>query len=245
MIVDAHAHLGRDQVFDVNFTADELLASQEANGIDVTLVQPASAHDLETVQRYHDAIADLAASHPGRFRGIANPNPHLTGDQYARELERCIGDLGFVGVKLHPTAHALNPTGRDAQAAFELIHALGVPVMVHTGSGIPWSAPSLLGPAARLYPSLPIVVAHAGAMVLSGEAGLLAAEYPNVYLECSWVGGFQVLAWARALGANRLMLGSDHAENAATELAKFRTAGLDSDDLAWALGGTAARVFRL
>ena len=245
MIVDAHAHLGLDQVFDVDFTADELLAAQETNGIDVTLVQPASAHDLDTVKRYHDAIAALAARHPGRFRGIANPNPHLTGGQYGRELERCVRELGFVGVKLHPTAHALNPSGRDAQAAFELIQALGVPVMVHTGSGIPWAAPALLGPVARRYPTMPIVVAHAGAMVLSGEAGQLAAEYPNVYLECSWVGGFLVLAWARELGAKRLMLGSDHAENLATELTKFRTAGLSEEQLGWALGGTAAAVFGL
>ncbi len=245
MIVDAHAHLGYDQVFDEDFTEDALLRSQETKAIDVTLVQPASAHDLRTVQRYHDAVADLAARHPGRFRGIANPNPHLPRDDYARELERCVGDLRFVGVKLHPTAHALNPVGRDGRAAFEVVHALGVPVMVHTGSGIPWSAPSLLGPIARQHPTLPIVVAHAGAMILSGEAGQLAADHPNVYLECSWVGGFLVLAWARELGANRLMFGSDHAGNAATELTKFRTAGLTDDELALALGGTAAAVFRL
>lgn len=245
MIVDAHAHLGYDHVFDVDFAADDLLRSQETNGIDVTLVQPATAHDLPTVQRYHDAIADLAGRNPGRFRGIANPNPHLPRDQYARELERCIRELGFVGVKIHPTAHAVNPSGRDGQAAFELIDGLGVPAMIHTGSGIPWSAPSLLGPVARKYPRMPLVVAHAGGMILAGEAGQLAADYPNVYLECSWVGGFLVLKWAREHGANRLMLGSDHAENAATELTKFRTAGLTDDELALALGGTAAAVFGL
>jgi predicted TIM-barrel fold metal-dependent hydrolase len=245
MIVDAHAHLGLDQVFDADFTAEALLAAQEANGIDVTLVQPATAHDLPTVQRYHDAIAELAARHPGRFRGIANPNPHLTGDDYARELERCVHGLGFVGVKLHPTAHALNPVGRDGRRAFELTRALGVPVMVHTGSGIPWSAPSLLGAAAQTYPDLPIVVAHAGGMILAGEAGQLAAAHPNVFLECSWVGGFHVLEWARELGAHRLLFGSDHGENAATELTKFRTAGLTAGELTWALGGTATKLFGL
>jgi hypothetical protein len=197
------------------------------------------------VQRYHDAIADLAGRYPGRFRGLSNPNPHLARDDYARELQRCITDLGFVGVKLHPTAHAVNPVGRDGRAAFELVNALGVPMMVHTGSGIPWAAPSLLGPLARQYPALRIVVAHAGGMILAGEAGQLAAEHPNVYLECSWVGGFLVTAWARELGAGRLMFGSDHAENAATELTKFRTAGLTDEELTWALGGTAADVFGL
>lgn len=245
MIVDAHAHLGYDTIFDVDFTSEALLRSQADNGLDVTLVQPASAHDLPTVQRYHDAIAELAAAHPGRFRGIANPNPHLPGDAYQAELARCVHELGFVGVKLHPTAHALNPVGRDGLAAFAMISELGVPVMVHTGSGIPWAAPSLLGPVAERYPDLRLVVAHAGGMILAAEAGQLAAGHANVYLECSWVGGFLVKQWAEEFGARRLMLGSDHAENAATELTKFRTAGLSEEELRWALGGTAAEVFRL
>jgi len=41
------------------------------------------------------------------------------------------------------------------------------------------------------------------------------------------------------------MFGSDHVGNAATELTKFRSAGLSQDELDWALGGTAARVFGL
>ena len=57
--------------------------------------------------------------------------------------------------------------------------------------------------------------------------------------------GFHVLAWAQVLGAGRLMFGSDHAENAATELTKFRTAGLNPAQLESALGSTAATVFRL
>ena len=80
MIIDAHAHLGMDDVFDENFTSDALLESQQRNGINVTLVQPAIVHDLDAVQRYHDAIADLCARYPVRFYGIGNPNPHLPGE---------------------------------------------------------------------------------------------------------------------------------------------------------------------
>jgi uncharacterized protein len=245
MIVDAHAHLGFDEVFDHDFTERSLIESQERDGIDVTLVQPATVHDLDGARRYHDAIADLAARHPGRFHGIANPNPHLPGDDYKTEVSRCIHDLGFVGIKVHPTAHAVNPLGRHGRRAFALADGLGVPVLVHTGSGIPWAAPALLEPIADEYPRLKLVLAHAGAMVLAGEAGSLASRHQNVYLECSWTAGFLARDWAQSLGADHLLFGSDHAENATTELAKFRTAGLTDEELAWALGKTAAALFRL
>ncbi len=96
-IVDAHAHLGFDEVFDEDFTEAALLESQERNGIDVTLVQPGTVHNLNGVRRQHDAIAELARRFPGRFYGIANPSPHLPGEQYEQEALRCVKELGFVG----------------------------------------------------------------------------------------------------------------------------------------------------
>ena len=245
MIVDAHAHLGYDEIYDHDFTEAALVEGQARDGIDMTLVQPATVHDEGSARRYHDAIADLAARYPGRFRGIANPNPHLPGDAYERELRRCRDDLGFVGLKLHPAAHAVNPIGRHGRRAFALAEDLGWPVIVHTGAGIPWAAPALLEAISAAQPSLKIVVAHAGAMILAAEAFALAQRHPNVYLECSWTAGFLVHTWAHALGAQRLLFGSDHAENAPTELTKFRTAGLTDEELHWCLGNTAATVFGL
>jgi len=244
-IVDAHAHLGLDPVFDVDFTEQSLLDSQELNGIDVTLVQPPTVHTLEEVRQCHDAVADLARRYPGRFRGIACPNPHLPGTQFEDEVRRCIEELGFVGLKLHPFGHATNPLGTHGRRVFETARKLGVPVMVHTGPGIPWTLPSLLFPIARDNPDLRIVVAHAGHNMLAAEAGLLAESCPNVYLEPSWVGGHTVLHWVRALGPHRVMFGSDHGENAAVELAKYRSLGLSDAELSLVLGGTAGAVFGL
>jgi hypothetical protein len=127
MIVDTHTHLGFDEVFDEDFTEDALLASQEQNRIDCSLVQPGTVHDLGSAQRQHDAIADLAARLPTRFYGIANPNPHLPDREYTREVLRCIEELAFVGLKIHPFAHAVNPLGRHGQAAFRLETRPGTP----------------------------------------------------------------------------------------------------------------------
>lgn len=243
MIIDAHAHLGFDEIFDDDFTEAALLEYQQQNGIDVTLVQPATVHDLAAVRAQHDVIADLVRRYPGRFYGIANPNPHLPGDAYAREVTRCIAELGFVGIKVHPLAHAVNPLGRHGRRAFALAAELGVPVMVHTGNGLPWAAPSLLAPLAESHPQLNIILAHAGGMICAAEATLLAEKYPNVYLELSWIAGFLISDWARSLGAQRVMFGADHTGNAATELAKYRSLGLTAEELSWVEGRSAAAVF--
>jgi uncharacterized protein len=243
--IDAHAHLGYDEVFDVDFSEAELLGSQKTNGIDVTLVQPPTVHDLAGVQRHHDLVADLCLRHPVRFYGIACPNPHLPEDEYETEVTRCVKELGFVGLKLHPFGHAANPGGRHGRRVFRVAKKLGVPLMIHTGAGIPWAAPSLIRPMAMEHPDLKIILAHAGTGILSGEASLLADDCPNVYLEPSWCGGFLISSWVNKLGANRVMLGSDHADNAATELAKYRSIGLTAQELSWTLGGTAAEVFGL
>ena len=49
-VIDAHAHLGFDAVFDVDFTEQSLLDAQQSNGIDLTLVQPPTVHDLDGIK---------------------------------------------------------------------------------------------------------------------------------------------------------------------------------------------------
>jgi hypothetical protein len=41
------------------------------------------------------------------------------------------------------------------------------------------------------------------------------------------------------------MFGSDHADNAVTELTKLRSLGLSGEEIDWVLGRTAAMVFGL
>lgn len=245
MIVDAHAHLGYDYVFEEDFTLEKLLPQMEENKVDACIVQPGTVLDLETLIEEHDAIADLSEKMPGRIFGMANVNPHLSTKEYQGELERCVNDLGFVGVKLHPFAHAVDPNRSTGRKVFETASELGISVMVHTGSGIPWALPSALIPIAMEYPELEIVLAHSGGSIFSGEAALAAKLCPNVYLETSWLPGIAIHSFCKTLGADRVMFGSDHGENVAIELAKYRAMGLTNEELEWCLGKTAAEVFKL
>jgi uncharacterized protein len=244
-VVDVHAHLGEDQIFEYEFTREDLLHGQLGNGVAATIVQPASVADLGTVRAQHDAIAGLAAEFPGRFFGMAGPNPRLPEADYFGEVRRCVRELGFVGLKLHTLAHATSPISRAGRRAFEAARALGVPLMIHTGSGIPWAAPALITGMAREFADVRIVMAHSGMMVLAHEALIVAQTCPNVVLETSWTGGPFVRRFIRTLGVDRVVFGSDHGDNVATELTKHRTIGLSDAEVAGVLGETAVEVYGL
>lgn len=245
MIIDVHAHLGLDCVFDEDFTLEEQLEKHAAYGIASTILQPASCHDLPTVRAQHDRIAAAAAAYPGRFYGMANPNPHLPDAVYEAEVRRCVEELGFVGIKIHTFAHAVHPAGRDGRQVFSLARKLGVPVMVHTGAGIPFANPTNLIGVARDYPDVHIVMAHCGMMIMAGETSIAMREAPNLYADITWTAGFNLRHWCEEFGAERFLFGTDHADNAGTEIAKVRTCGLSAGDQESIFGRSAERLYRL
>lgn len=245
MIIDVHAHLGVDRVFDETFTEEEQWEKKKQFGVDFTILQPALVHTLEEAREQHDAIAALCAKHPQTFAGMANPNPHLKEADYVSEVRRCIEELGFVGIKIHTSAHGVNPMSRDGMRVFELAGKLGVPVMVHTGAGIPFANPSHLIPAAQAFPDVKIVIAHCGMMVLAGETYVAMKQCSNLYADITWTAGFLIRHWSHELGAHRFMFGTDHADNCGTELAKVRTSGLTQEEQDWILYKSALSVYRL
>lgn len=242
-IVDAHTHIGPCRVFDLDDTEQDLLDSMNANRIDVSLVQPypgaPSAADV------HDRIAAMAQANPSRIFGIASINPHQDRDAYFGEVSRCVKELGFVAVKLHTIGHAMNPAGADGTMVFESARELGVPVMVHTGPGIPFAAPSSVAPQLEAFPDVPVVLAHAGHGLFSGEAIALAQTYSQVSLEPSWCAFYNVGAMVAALGPGRVMLGTDLPGNVPVMIETIRALGLSDEDEAMVMGGSAAKFFKL
>lgn len=243
-VIDAHCHIGHSLASGVEITEEGLLAVMAANGVDAALVMPQPHQGLE-VAPIHDRIARFAAAHPGVIWGMANVSPRLPEGDYRREVARCIRDLGFRALKLDPAVHALAPNHPRCEIVFASARELGVPTIIHTGLGVPNALPALAIPPALRYPDVTVVLAHAGFAVFAAEAIVAAQVCPNIVLEPSWCASFQVADMVRTLGADRVMYGSDHPSNVASELAKLRAIGLDDADLARVLGGTARRVFAL
>ena len=242
-IISAHAHIGDTRVFDADNSEADLLAAMDAAGVDASIVMPsAGCRDAAAI---HDRIAVMAQRHPGRIFGMIQLNPHTDEPEYLREAERCVRDLGFVGAKIHPLGYGVSPTSRDAEMVFRIAAQLGIAVMVHTGSGLPWGLPSLWIPLAQRYPNVNVVLAHAGMGVFTAEAHLAATMCPNVFLETSWAKPGELLELIRSLGPARVMMGGDLVSNFPVELFKYRSLGLPDDVLAQCLGGTARTVFGL
>jgi len=244
MIVDVHVHMGWDHTFDEDFTKEELIRKMETCNVDVQVVQPGACHDIEAVKKQHDAIANLSREYPGRFFGMANPSPHLPGTVYEDEIKRCIDELGFVGIKVNTIASGVNPNSKAGRKGFTAAQKYGVPLMVHTGAGIPFASPVNLISMAEEFPDLKIIMAHCGEMVFANEAEVAFSACQNIFGETSWTPGFIVKHWMEKFG-HRFMLGSDHADNMATELTKFETVGLSEDERKAILGETAIEVYQL
>jgi len=241
MIVDAHSHLGTCRVFDSDQAPDDLIASMDRHGIAVSVVQPfPGAPDPAAV---HDLIAQLANDHPGRIFGMASLSPHQDPGAYRAEVERAVRQLGFVGVKAHALGHAINPRSRDARLVFQTAADLGIPVMVHTGHGVPFAEPAMWLPLARDFASTTVILGHAGAPMFTGPAIVVGEVASNIVLETSWCSPHDIGRAIKALGADRVLFGSDLHFNPGVELAKYRAIGLTDDVLRLTLGENARRVF--
>jgi uncharacterized protein len=243
-IVDTHGHLGPSPTGVGTETGEAaVLGAMAAQGVSVTLVMPQSLQKDERAA--HDRVHGFALAQPGRIYGMASISPLWEDEAYYAEARRCVRELGFKALKLHPGSYNTSPLLPRAEKCFRAAAELGVPLIVHTGTGAPPSLPSLIIPRAREFPDVTVVLAHAGYAVYCEEALVAALVCPNIVLEPSWCQYYNAARMTREIGSERMVMGSDHPANLAVELAKWRATGLSESDLANCLGATARRVFKL
>jgi len=90
-----------------------MLEAQEAAGVTHALVSDSFFMESAAValpawsppdraRLYNDALAALIARYPGRLFGLGCVDP-FSGEAAARELERMVDELGFLGALVNPT----------------------------------------------------------------------------------------------------------------------------------------------
>lgn len=224
MIIDVHAHLGEDVVFDEEVSEQQLIDFYQKYQVDGAIVQPYICRPyLEDTRVIHDRIYRLTKSQEKRFWGMASINPHFRPEDYDREATRCVKELGFVGLKITPIAHAAHPSSRDCFHVFEVARELKVPLMIHTGAGVPFSDPISVLKAVESFPGVPVVLAHAGSEMHNQQAIYIAKTFEQVYLEPSWVGVIGVTNMVKQVGCDKILFSSDNIYNIPVELAKYRS----------------------
>lgn len=244
LVINTHVHLGESRVTDLKFTEAELLATHDRGDVDVSLVLPIP-HAVPSQSGAHDRIHKLMRERPGQFFGVMDESPAVEDELYWKEAERCFKELGFVAVKLHTSLQPVNPVGPFATKVYEVARHFKVPVIVHTGAGIPFSLPALQIKRAREFPDVPIILAHAGANILSDEAIMAAEMCENIFLDPSWCGPVRMKEMITKFGSKRVIMASDSPLNVAAQLATFRSIDLTDAQLEDCLFRTAVELFRL
>ncbi len=187
------------------------LEEMDAHGIDLALISvnipgpdlaanPAEADELARIG--NDGIAEAAAAHPDRFRGFANLG-FGDIDATCRELERCIDDLGFVGLQVFAYVGGNRPLDDPAfEPVWAMLGERGIPLVLHPGPSPAGAAYAdyWLGPmvgflfdetlaALRLimsgimerHPGLKVLLPHGGATLplLIGRVDRLSGNRPG------------------------------------------------------------------
>ena len=246
MIIDAHAHLGIDLVFEEVRTEAEIMAAMDANKVDATILQGMYGHIyLDEIKENHDRIARLAEQNPRRIFGMVTMIPYLHDADFYNEAKRCVKELGFVGMKLHPMAFGCSPGNARAGMMWKICEELGIPIMVHTGAGAPLSMPSQVIRRCKQFPKVPCVLAHSGMLIHADEAFLAAHECPNVYLETSWTAPHHIVHAIKTFGAERILFAADEISNVTTEIAKYHSLPVSDAQREQCLWRTANSVFQL
>jgi predicted TIM-barrel fold metal-dependent hydrolase len=239
-------------------TVDDLLASMEADGVDVSVVCAFGWRDQGLIEECDSYLLEAIKEHRNRIVALAGAQP-LAGARAVAEIERCAkGGMRGVGELMpHGQGYRLSDVAL-LSPLMEVAQALSLFVLTHCSE-----------PVGHLY--------RGKGDVVPADLAVLAAAFPNTRLVAShWGGGFpfyelmpEVRAaaanvWydsaaslflyapavfdvaARAAGARKLLWASDYPLISQRRMLEYaRASGLSEADLSLALGGNAAALLGL
>ncbi len=238
-------------------SAEELVVSMEAAGVDRTVVFGFPWKDGGICREHNDYLIDAISRFPNKLIGFACVQPLDAKD--AQELERCL-KAGLMGLgELGPDGQRFDIEDKKILAASaEVLQQYDRPLLTHSsepighkypgkGQTFPWKLLRL----AQNFPDLKIVLAHWGGGLPFYE--LMPEVYEatrNVWYDTAASTFLYKLdvfpAAARLVGIDRILWGTDWPLlPQAKFLARVRASGLMPEEQAAVLGGNAVRLLRL
>ena len=266
MIVDAWAQhptlrLVRDPVFDSlrrwnrgeaptgELPVAETIRAMDAAGVAKALISAWVAPRNTMIS--NDEVAGFVHEFPDRLVGVGSVDISRPAKAVA-ELRRCVGELGFKGIRVLPWLWELPPTDRLFYPVYAACCDLGVPFCTqigHTGPLMPSEVgrPIYLDRVALDFPELVIVAGHIG-YPWTDEAVAVATKHVNVYIDTSaWTAKrypAPLVDYLRGHGSRKVLFGSNYPMIApAKALEGLGGLDLSSETRALFLGGNALRIY--
>ncbi|NOZ59687.1 MAG: amidohydrolase family protein [Euryarchaeota archaeon] len=243
MIIDSHVHLGGpDRGDGSRQDVGELLERMDRAGVEKAVVFPFNeAEPGISFASANNFIAKAQRENRERIIGFARLDPHYR-EAAILEAKRALRELGLRGIKLHPAAQKFYPDHPFVVRILQTAARFSAPVVFDNGK--PESRNSELAKLADQVPEATIILAH-----MRGEGFIEACEgRPNVYLGTVKAKPEHVLQAVDALGAERIIAGSDapYASMRYEMVEKFEALeSLSEEERALIRGGNIARLLKL
>ncbi len=236
-VVDAHTHLGNDEdgmSIDLEALVEQL---DQLGGSARACVFP--LHDPERRPAYrkpNDRVLEWSREANGRLYPFCRLDP---ADDPVAEARRCLA-RGARGIKLHPRAQAFGfGDSPAAEAIFDVAGEAGVPILIHSGRGMPTM--EALADLALRHLVVALILAHGGTADMGVFAARLA-DHPKVVYDTACM-PLDLIELLSRVPVERIVFGSDPpygrpATGMFQTLRVARYAGLSADDLGLLTGGT-------
>ena len=244
MIIDCHAHIGRGEMlndrFQIDCTIERILYLMDKAKVDKSILFPVTYKDYK---KPNEEIAQIIRENK-RFLGFGRVK--INSPDVAGQIKYAIKDLGLSGIKFHPN------DGFPNREAMDTVRELKVPVLAHSGMGLP---PLIFESLIQSYPDVTIILAHMGiemdwANMFSSplQAFYLAKKYKNAYLDtaaATWVQPILEQAVEEA-GADKILFGTDAPWfYPAIIMACINDLEISEEDKNKILGGNIARILNI
>lgn len=203
-------------------TAEEMIASMDENGVDISVICNIGWTGHETCVRTNDYILEAAARYPDRLVGLCAVQP-LAGEAAVKELERCAqGGARGIG-EMRPDVQGFDPGDVELMKPMvEILERYNMIFLTHTSEPVGHLYPGKGGVTPGMlykficdFPELRVVCAHWGGglpfYALMPEVGRALA---NTYFDTAatpFLYKPEIFKFvAEIAGADKILLGSDY-----------------------------------
>ncbi|MCX7923366.1 MAG: amidohydrolase family protein [Clostridia bacterium] len=256
-----------NKVYNIGFknpgtgTINDVLENMKRIGIDYTVMTnfapPKILHDNNMwaigVSKEFNNLIPLVSFHPDM------------GGSKGTLLELYIKE-GARGIKIHPMAQGFRPDNRKMDEVYKVSNEVAYPIVFHCGRVAnarlnEYADLDMILPIVDKYPGIPFVLTHMADGCVE-DVIKIAENFPNVYFDTSivitgyppikntnkpsWLDDSMVLDVVKAIGAQRLVFGSDYPWGSpGHDIERFLKMQLDSEQKRLILGENAKKIYKL